>query len=257
MAPAEQLFLFGKLADAVCTPSWRLCQDWTKYHNQVYLIPNFLETQAYLDCPKLNAPISGRVVGWAGSTSHIESFRLSSLPEAIKKLLRDRDDVYVYIAGGTPALRQITNHSHYVASGYVPFKDYPGLLKLINVGLIPLAGEYDNRRSILKALEYMILGIPWVGSNVELLQPLKEFGVLTANRRNEWVRAITWVLDEPQDKVIQRGIELAQLYDIDNYGVDYRLQIYEEIFNAKSTKHQIKPNFEQQLTPWAHLHASA
>jgi hypothetical protein len=101
-----------------------------------------------------------------------------------------------------------------------------------DLGLIPLSGVYDNRRSWIKTLEFTLMGIPWIGTKAAPTEELAAYGTRVKNSSYDWKSAIYSIMDhyqEAKDKV-DSGLEFAMAQDIDK-NIDKILSTYQEIYN--------------------------
>lgn len=148
--------------DGVIAPNPHLLADYAEYVPEAYLIPN------YHNFPKLPDDIERKkdLIGWGGSWAHWPSWRDTGLHLYLPK------EYAVQICGSKPVW--------YMAQMYHPNVEFvadqhmPGYLKTQatwNAALIPVSGEYDKRRSWVKAVEAAYSGTPWcaVGDVADLL----------------------------------------------------------------------------------------
>jgi hypothetical protein len=77
----------------------------------------------------------------------------------------------------------------------VPVEEWPQLLAQIDLGLAPADREYGARSSWLRAVEFMLMKIPWVGSDLPLHRDLARFGWMVQNTPGTWERALLEVID--------------------------------------------------------------
>ena len=148
------------------------------------------------------------VIGWGGGGSHQDSLRKSGILEALGRVCEQRPAVRVLIAGADPETFAMIP----VAGGrkthlpWVQFRDWPSSLARMDIGLAPLYGEYDQRRSWIKAAEYMAMRIPWVASGGAPYAELQEFGVLVESTPDAWTQALLRVVDNlPSYRALAEG----------------------------------------------------
>ena len=223
-----------KLCDAAVMPSRVLVKDWAKYTPTLYL-PNYLDVAHYQKFPKVES--SDITIGWGGSLGHLQSFMQIGLPTVLSKVARAHDNVKIMIAG-VRALYDMIDlpEGKKIFQPFVPFEEWPGVLARFDIGVAPLCGSYDNRRSWLKPLEYMTMQIPWVGSNVEAYSELGTYGRLVKNDASEWLKVLTGMvdhLDEHRAHAAGAPYEFAMRQNADD-NADAILGVFQQIYdNAK------------------------
>jgi predicted protein tyrosine phosphatase len=243
--PIEQITWGMKYVHAITSPSSKLLQDWSTYHRDTILSPNYLPTAMYLPSrrPVSHTPQEREkrfVIGWGGSWSHFESWTKSGIIEALKTIAKKYPQVIVRVAGGDPRLVDAIGIPGKVySSGWTPMEKWPPMLADYDLGLIPLTGPYDDRRSWIKALEYTLMGIPWVGSKMIPTEEFADYGTRIKNIPTAWVKAIEDIIlnyDVAKAKV-DAGMELAMSKDIVK-NVPNILGMYQSIINKakESTK---------------------
>jgi len=192
--PPLTQFQWGlQLAHAATAPSRLLVSDW-QAHARVYYLPNYLELPRYLNVKP--QPHDGIIIGWGGSLSHLQSFVESGLVSALRRVCTRRPNVRVLICGDERiyhALNLPPSQKHFLP--WVSPEAWPQHLSLFDIGIAPLHGAYDQRRSWIKVLEYMVMRIPWIASAGAPYEDLKEFGFLVHNDVYAWERALLEVID--------------------------------------------------------------
>lgn len=194
--PTLTQFIWGlKLATAIQVPSQMLKKDWKRYNKNIHYIDNYLEMEKYSNVAPMH-PHEGIIIGWQGSVSHFASFEGSGVLKALENICKKNDDVKVMIGGDRKIFDALDLPAEKkVFHGYVPEEQWGSLLKSYDIGLAPLATEYDKRRSWIKVLEYMALKIPWVASNFVTYRKFKGMGELVQNTPEEWEKALQKMID--------------------------------------------------------------
>jgi hypothetical protein len=229
--PPLTQFKWGlQLAHAATVPSKRLADDWRAY-TDVHYLPNYIDLRHYETVPP--EPHSGVCLGWGGSLSHLESFTGSSILTALQRVCRARPQVTVAICGSD---RRIFDRLPLPAAQkrllpWVPYADWPRRLASFDIGLAPLHGAYDERRSWIKVLEYMVMKIPWVASEGAPYQDLRGYGWLVKNTPGAWERVLLDMVDHLDDHRAEAAREphlfgLGQAIDAN---VDHLVATYETI----------------------------
>jgi hypothetical protein len=187
-SPMQSLTMGVKIAGNVSSPSRVICDDWKDYARTWY-IPNYVDLSMYKRHEVFHEP--GKIfIGYGGSIGHRKAFAESGIKEALHQITMEYKNVW-FLTAGDPNVNDGMDipPARKVKIGWFPQKLYSKSLSYYDLGLIPLAGEYDRRRSCLKSLEYTLLGVPWIGSNLDPCQEIGT-GALVNNTVNDWYNAI-------------------------------------------------------------------
>ncbi|MBI3763257.1 MAG: hypothetical protein HY260_15535 [Chloroflexi bacterium] len=219
-----------RLAHAATVPSKRLADDWRAYADMHY-VPNYIDLEKYQNVAA--APRDGIVLGWGGSLSHLQSFTGSSILAALKRVCRARPQMKVMICGND---RRIFDHlplppAQKILRPWVPYAEWPRRLAEFDIGLAPLFGQYDERRSWIKVLEYLVMKIPWVASDGPAYHDLRPYGWLVKNIPSAWERVLLDMVDHLDDYKVEAAREpylfgISQAIDVN---VDKIIATYAEI----------------------------
>lgn len=229
--PPLTQFKWGlRLVHAATVASKRLATDWQDYAPMHYL-PNYIDLPKYLDARP--EPHDGIWIGWGGSLSHLQSFRDSGVLAALKRVCRARPQVKVVIHGDD---RRIFDQlplppEQKIQHPWVPYAQWPRHLASFDIGLAPLHGPYDERRSWIKVLEYLVLKIPWVATDGPAYADLRPYGWLVKNTPSAWERVLLDMVDHLADYKIEAGRDpyLFGLSQAADSNVDKVLAVYSEI----------------------------
>ena len=194
--PIEQ-FVWGlQMVKGVQVPSINLAKDWSKYNN-TYYVHNFLDMDKYLNVEPLypDKKKDEIIIGWCGSMSHFASFNDSGVAQGLRRITKKYPQVKVLISGDKRVfdLLEVKNK---MFQPFVPKEQWCPLLKTLDIGLAPLAGEYDKRRSWIKVLEYMALKVPWIATNYITYDEFHDYGVMTDNGYKNWELALEKMIEE-------------------------------------------------------------
>jgi len=201
--PPLTQFKWGlRLVQAATVPSKRLADDWQGYTDMVYL-PNYVDMKLYENVipephERVKTPI---IIGWGGSLSHLQSFMGSGALQALKRVCRARPQVRVMICGDDKRiLNQLAlPEAQKIHQPWVPYNRWGQVLGQIDIGIAPLSGAYDDRRSWIKVLEYMLMKIPWVASDSPAYHELRPYGWLVQNTPGSWERVLLDLIDHLDD----------------------------------------------------------
>lgn len=230
--PPLTQFKWGlRLVHAATTPSLRLADDWRAYTEMIH-IPNYIDLSLYQ-----NAQVQahdGLIIGWGGSISHYQSFVESGLIPALQRLCRARPHVRIMFCGNDVRIVKQLNlpKDQVIHVPWVPHRQWATVLSQFDIGIAPLAGEYDQRRSWIKVLEYMIMKIPWVASEGPPYEGFRSYGWLVQNTSQAWLRVLLDVVDhwEAYKKEASGEAYLVSLSKSIDENIHLTLKRYAEIY---------------------------
>lgn len=192
-SPLTQFKWGLRLVHAATMPSAQLAEDWRSY-TETYYLPNYMELDRYLEV--IPQPHEGVIIGWGGSLSHVQSFVDSGVLTALKTVCKARPNVKVMICGDERVyqLLQVPANQK-IFQPWVSYKEWPQQLAYYDIGIAPLCGAYDQRRSWIKIMEYMCMKIPWIASDGPAYHSLRSYGWLVQNKSNAWERILLDMVD--------------------------------------------------------------
>ena len=202
--PPLTQFKWGlRLVHAATVPSTQLAEDWKAYAD-MYFLPNYIDLDRYLEARPVTH--DGIVIGWGGSLSHLQSFTESGVLEALKRVCSARPQVKVMICGDERVYHALPVPEEQKSfRGWVPANEWPYQLANFDIGIAPLSGAYDQRRSWIKILEYMVMKIPWVASDGPAYHSLRSYGWLVQNKPATWERILLDMIDNLDDHREEAG----------------------------------------------------
>jgi hypothetical protein len=111
-----------------------------------------------------------------------------------------RPNVKIMICGDQRVYKSIpVPEDQKIFQPWVPAAQWPYQLANFDIGLAPLCGSYDQRRSWIKVLEYLIMKIPWVASEGPAYHGLRTYGWLVPNNTSAWERILFDLVDHLED----------------------------------------------------------
>lgn len=181
--PAERIRYSLALCDRLIVSTDYLAEYHSHHIKDIKVVPNRLEQALWL--PLSSAKRTGRKprIGWAGGTTHQDDLLL--LEEIIKATSADAD--WVFMGMCPESIRPLLAEYHPL----VGFADYPAYLASLNfdIAVAPLAETPFNRaKSNLRLLEYGVLGIPVVCTDIDPYRNSPACRV--RNRASEWIDAL-------------------------------------------------------------------
>ena len=186
--PLEQLKWGLGMVDAVTTVSARLASDWSQFA-VVYEIPDYLNTCQY---PVFEQDHEGKIWIGLGPATHYAAFKQSGLANAMEHLCQEYPQVKLVLGslGDETDMDLMIDPGQVVAYSYSSFDEWVHLLLTLDIGLIPVASDYDLRLSTVHLLEFMVAKIPWIASHQLSVHELSTYGQWLQNSPQEWESAI-------------------------------------------------------------------
>ena len=178
------------------------------YPNKEYVVHrNAIDLSMEIYSPKNSRrhqlPANKKIIGWAGSTSHIDSLQILKKP--INKLFKERNDIIFAMCSNPeflsffdlkPEQKQYVKHK--------PFEEWPPVMSLFDINLACVRDDlFNSGKSELKVLEAGVWGIPSVCTHIA---PYSRFNknsdggnlLVWENKPNDWVNEISKLIDEPE-----------------------------------------------------------
>jgi glycosyltransferase involved in cell wall biosynthesis len=179
---------------AAIAPSQRLADDWSQY-TDVHYLPNYIDLDYYENV--LSKPDDEIIVGWGGEPAFTRAFSASGVAQALQRVCQARPAVKVMICGGDLDIEDqlCLPPEQLIHQAWVPYDEWGCLLSRFDIGIAPLCGSYDDRRSWIRVLEYMVMKIPWVASDGPAYRDLKQYGILVDNNPEVWEQALLELID--------------------------------------------------------------
>lgn len=170
--------------------------------DEVVLIPNSIDPTLWTEFVPVKRQGSKPRVGWAGALQHHGDLRC--LLDVVRDTAATVD--WVFLGMCPEELRPYIREFH----PFVPLADYPAKLAGLHLDLAvaPLeANSFNEAKSNLRLLEYGVLGIPVVASNV---YPYRDSPAkLVENTSSAWTEAIRERIHDP-DATEREGQALEQ-----------------------------------------------
>jgi len=229
--PFEQFKWGLGLVDAAIVPSSRLADDWAHY-THILEIPDYLNTDQY---PALRQDHESEI--WLGLCCNpkYNSLHNSGLLSALENVCREHPYFKLVLSEADslqmgkldiPAAQMIK----YPANS---FEAWANILPHVDIGFVPISGDYDVRCSWLPLLEFMLSKIPWIASDLTSFRPLSAYGMLVQNSADDWQTAIFNLANQLgayRKKASGEPFLFALSQDI-NGNIDKVLKCYTSILN--------------------------
>jgi glycosyltransferase involved in cell wall biosynthesis len=216
----------------------------TKDPTSVFVAKNYIDTSFYPTI-KPKKPTDVVRIGYMGSAHHHDDLHETGFFDAIRYILKKHKNVE-FTTVGMPLLvpekdYKVWKHKRYIPQE--PKSPNEGWDKLfaeqdLDIVVAPLEDKpFNHRKSNIKMQEAGLSGACFVASNVT---PYRESviggrtGVLTANTRNSWINTLTDLIEDPKKR--QELAKNNQESVLNNYALDKKWKVYQEIFNKVKSK---------------------
>ena len=180
-----------KFVDCAIVPSEVLADDFRRYCKDIRVVKNYCDGELYQVSHETKL---GQVrLFYGGNDTHYHSIIESGILPALQKVFDKYPKVVMY-AVGSPMITNLFTSSlpegRVATHGWIQFEEWPRFVaEHADIILAPLSGEYDRRRSCIKANDAAMFSLPMVATDLE---PYRGTGVhLVPNDDKEWFRAIS------------------------------------------------------------------
>jgi glycosyltransferase involved in cell wall biosynthesis len=229
---------FTAKSDLVTVGSHQLATFASKWNEGVHLLPSAVNTDDF--SPDIREPKEngGCVLGWHG-TAYVQLEYLRILVPILGRLAKRYDITFKLL--GTMGDRRIQRMFRTIPGlsvdfgpdRWVPYESLPALIADVQIGLSPLTDSLWSRsKCAMKALEYMSMGMPVVGSPVGEHNYLirDDFNGLLASSVEEWVQKISDLVEDRaySDRLGQRARETV----LKGYSLDSVAKRFAEIISG-------------------------
>lgn len=196
-------------------------------------VPNYVPTKQYLNAVRTRSPgfDSTVWVAWGGSAGHLVSFTDSGILYALARVIAKRPNVRFIMCGADTRIIDALplRLAQKINLHWRPYREWPERLVNFDIGLIPVAGDFDARRSWLKPLEYSLCNVPWIASKSPAYADLTGYGQFVDNTPDAWAAAIEDMLAVGPDPAgLRAARNWASAQDIDT-NVEKIIDAYAEL----------------------------
>jgi hypothetical protein len=227
--PLEQFKCGLGLTDAAIVSSTRLLIDWLPF-TEVYEVPDYLNTDQYRALKQVHE--NEIWIGMA-DTTRFDSIKNSGLLNALEKVCRSRPQVKLILSGSQCEAGRSLNIPNSQVVTYHPnsFEQWAYMLLKLDIGLVPIHGDYDLRLGRINLLEFMISKTPWIASDQPCFRELSRYGKLVQNVSSAWEVVILKMVDNIdiiQKRAAGEPFLFALSQDV-NENIDKVLRLYTHI----------------------------
>jgi hypothetical protein len=227
--PLEQFKWGLGLIDAAIVSSTRLVIDWSPF-TEVYEIPDYLNTDQY---SAWKLPHENQIWIGVANNTRITGMKNTGLLSALENVCRNRPQLRLVLCDAQYDADKMVNisPSQLVVYPSNVFEQWADILLKLDVGLVPLYGDYEQRHGRVNLLEFMISKTPWIASNQPCFRELSRYGKLVHNTASDWESVVLRVVDNiriVQKRAAGEPFLFALSQDI-NENIDKVLKLYAHI----------------------------
>lgn len=179
------------MVDAVMTPSKYLSEYYGSWAKRMYTIHNRPNLSMF---PVLqNEPFPRKLtIGWAGTSQHEVSWRDSNILDVLSQI----GDRIILIGYFPKSIARMLDKRgiEYQQGKWVDYEHFPRVVAAYDIGICPLAGEFDKGRSWIKWLECSLMGKPVVAQDHAGVYD-GCYGGFLADTDEQWVKSIAALTD--------------------------------------------------------------
>jgi glycosyltransferase involved in cell wall biosynthesis len=182
-------------ADLLTVSTRELAKRFDFFNRNIQVIPNGWSA----DNPywKRFYPHDGVHIGWAGTITHREDFKLCL--SALLEVTRRYPEAKIFIGGDVEIyqmLKQVPEKQKFFLP-MMTYEDYPHMLGFFDILIAPLIDDEFNRaKSDIKLVDAGAKGIPWVASSIEFYREWKDGGYI-AGYKDDWIQALSHLVRMP------------------------------------------------------------
>lgn len=234
--PLEQFKWGLGMVDAATVASARLVDDWLPFA-PVYEVPDYLNTYQY---PLVEKHHEAEIWLGLGPATQFSSFENSGLSSAVTAVCRANPQVKLIVCAHQKFSGSALQLDPQQIRFYSPclFDEWVNLLLKLDLGLVPVFGDYDLRLSQVGLLEFMTAKIPWIATEQTSFHNLSQYGYCVKNSPEAWESAIQETLNRLavyQKKATREPFLFALGQDL-SANIEKVLKIYTAILNSSAGK---------------------
>jgi hypothetical protein len=229
--PLEQFKWGLGMVDAATVPSARLADDWSQF-TDVHELPDYLNTCQY---PILDQSHENEI--WIGLGQDIQytSFKNSGFSTAMEHVCQKYPQVRLVLCGSGKYRQTSLKIDPAQIVFFFPcfFDEWVSILLKLDIGVVPIYGDYDLRLSPINMHEFMIAKIPWIATKQAAFNNLASYGHWTQNSPEAWKFALLNTIDHLavyRKKAVREPFLFVLGQDV-SANIEKVLKIYSAIIN--------------------------
>ncbi len=228
--PLDQFNWGLKTLDAATVPTVRMVDDLSASVRTICL-PDYINTDQYM---VQRIAHDGHIhIGVSGYGIYFSNLMQSGLLAALENVCQQRESVIINFfdfdqagieASQIPVKKRVIHNE-------IPAYRWPAFLSNLDIGITFVEGKFSARASKLRAIEYSVMKIPWLASNLLPFREMDHYGWLISNSEEQWTRALLEIIDHLETYQTEANGE-PFLYGISQdifENIDKIIDIYESV----------------------------
>jgi glycosyltransferase involved in cell wall biosynthesis len=210
------------LGDLVTVTTQELGNRLCHLNAKIKVIPNGWSSRNPLSRWKRNQFRDRFVLGWAGTITHREDFKLCL--NAVKFILKKYPKTMIHIGGDVAIYDyfETVPECQKLFTPMLPFNLYPSMVGYWDLLLAPLIDdEFNKAKSNIKIVDAISKGIPWVASNVLPYQGC--YGGILCFGEEEWKVALDQLVTDKDlaCELVRQGKPMAEEREMGNLVMEW------------------------------------
>lgn len=219
--PIEKITYLIKISKHVTVADEYIRKYALQFNANVTVIPMCIDLNHYIKNDKIKQYIGKPIVGWAGTKSGL--FYLKSIKNVFQKLKKEHDFTLKIISGAADTIvKEIESEGLDIEKKKWNFDEEISDLYTLDIGIVPLVKEeFEKGKFPFKALQYMAVGIPVVGTRWGVLEEIITDGVngFLVDDEKDWIDKLSILIEntELRHKMGENGRKVIKekfTYDI-------------------------------------------
>jgi hypothetical protein len=223
----EEFRVALKESDLNIVPSHALINLYRRGSAPFEFVPNFMSRERWSRIDWDAERSDKIVIGWGGSSNHWESFSMSGVAEALKKISSKHDvEIRINAHPKTKMVSSLRVRHVPIVNYTVPWAEWPSEMASWDIAIAPAVGDYDLYRSRLRIIESGLAKVPYIASDYGPYAGQDKGGILVANGKKSWYRGLTRLIEDEdaRDRLGSSGHDWAS-----GYYMDDNVKVYEDI----------------------------
>ncbi len=213
------------MMDCALVPNRLLTDDYSPFCKEIRYVPNYADLSLYNHTHKTHSTLN---ILWGGNSTHLQGLKETGFLEALGRLCEKRRMVKVVAIADRMCALAFSRYipaEQLVIGNWKPLQEWPKFVaENADIIACPLYGEYDRRRSWVKAIDAVMNHIPLIASDLE---PFRETGaMLVRNTQKDWHNS----LEDLTLSFFQRQRVVSTIIStLGSISIDDHIKEYEEV----------------------------
>jgi len=218
------------IVDCAIVPNKLLAEDYSPFCKEIRYVPNYADMDLYRNIKNRSVAKEHPTVNvmWGGNSTHLQGLKETGFLEALGKLCEKRRLVKVITVADRMCALAFSRYipaEQLVIENWKPLSEWTKFVAArADIIACPLYGEYDMRRSWVKAIDAVVFGIPLIASNLE---PFRGTGaMMVQNTQKDWYNALG---DLVSNQWRAHRVVESMVSALGSVSIDDHIKEYEEV----------------------------